>query len=125
MRGLIIRLLITAFGLWVASALVPGMRITGVGTLLWAAFLLGLVNAVVRPLVVLLTLPLTIISLGIFLLVVNGAMLGLVAALLDGFHLSGLLSAILGSVIVSLMSWIASWYIGPRGDMEVMVTRQR
>jgi putative membrane protein len=57
-------------------------------------------------------------------LVVNGAMLGLVAALLDGFQLAGLLSAVLGSIIVSLTSWFASWAIGPRGDFEIMVVRR-
>jgi putative membrane protein len=124
-RGLIVRMLITAFALWIASAVVPGMQITSVGTLLAAAFLLGLVNAVVRPLVIILTLPLTILSLGIFLLIINGAMLGLVAALLDDFHLSGLLSAILGSLIVSITSWMASWYIGPQGKFEVIVTQRK
>lgn len=124
MRGIIIRLLITALGLWIASAIVPGMRITGAGTILLAAFLLGLVNAVIRPIVVFFTLPLTLLTLGFFLLVVNGAMLGLVAALLDGFQLAGLLSAILGSIIVSLTSWFASWTIGPRGDFEIMVVRR-
>jgi putative membrane protein len=124
MRGLVVRLLITALGLWIASAIVPGMRITGAGTLFLAAFLLGLVNAVVRPLVVFFTLPLTILSLGIFLLVINGAMLGLVAALLDGFRLHGLVSAILGSIVVSLTGWLASWTIGPRGNFEVMVIRR-
>ena len=74
MQGLLIRWAITAISLWLASKVVPGMHIAGAGTMLGAAVLLGLVNALVRPLVVLLTLPLTIVTLGLFLLVVNAAM---------------------------------------------------
>jgi putative membrane protein len=124
MAGFLIRMLITALGLWVASRLVPGVEISGMGTLVGAAVLLGFVNAVVRPLLVLLTLPITILTLGIFLLVINGAMLGLVAALFDNFAIRGLFSAILGSVIVSLVSWFASWFIGPRGRFEIMIVRR-
>jgi putative membrane protein len=74
--------------------------------------------------VVLLTLPLTLVTLGLFLLVVNAAMLGLVAALLDRFTISGLLPALLGWLVVSLTNWLASGYIGPSGRVEVMVIRQ-
>ena len=124
MAGFLIRMLITSLGLWVASRLVPGMEISGFGTLLGSALLLGFVNAVVRPLLVLLTLPITILTLGIFLLVINGAMLGLVASLFDNFVINGLFSAILGSVIVSLVSWFASWFIGPTGRFDVMIVRR-
>ena len=124
MAGFLIRMLITSLGLWVASRIVPGMAISGFGTLIGSALLLGFVNAVVRPLLVLLTLPITIITLGIFLLVINGAMLGLVASLFDNFTLSGLFAAILGSVIVSLVSWFASWFIGPKGRFDVMIVRR-
>ena len=124
MSGFLIRLLITALGLWVAQAIVPGMEIQGFGTLLAAALLLGIVNAIVRPLIILLTLPITVLSLGLFLLVVNAAMLGLVAALLEGFVLRGFFSALLGSIVVSITSWVASWYIGPSGRVEVIVRRE-
>jgi len=79
MIGLWLRLLVVALGLWLASALVPGIEVQGLWTLLGAALLLGIVNAVVRPLLVILTLPITLLTLGLFLLVVNAAMLGLVA----------------------------------------------
>lgn len=120
MVGFLIRLAISAFGLWVAAKAVPSMHFDGAGTLLLAAFLLGLVNAVVRPLVILLTLPLTIVTLGLFLLVVNGLMLALVAWLLEGFALGGLVSAILASIIASIAAWFASSLIGPSGRIEVM-----
>ena len=125
MLGLLIRLAIGAAGLWVASQLVPGMSIEGTGTLVLAAFLLGLVNAIVRPLAIVLTFPITIVTLGLFLLVVNAGMLALVAALLDGFQLAGFGSALLGSIVVSLTSSVANWTIGPSGRVEVMVVEQR
>lgn len=124
MQGLIIRWLITAVSLWLAAKVVPGMHIAGAGTMLAAAVLLGLVNALVRPLVILLTLPLTIITLGLFLLIVNAAMLGLVASLLDGFVLGGFWSALFGAVFVSLFSWVGAAFIGDSGRYEVMVVRR-
>lgn len=124
MAGFLLRMLITSLGLWVASRVVPGMAISGFGTLLGSALLLGFVNAVVRPLLILLTLPITIMTLGIFLFIINGAMLGLVASLFDNFAINGLFSAILGSVIVSLVSWFASWFIGPKGRYDVMIVRR-
>ena len=125
MPGFLLRLLIAAVGLWLAAKLVPGVRFDGLGTLAAAAFLLGIVNAVVRPIAILLTLPVTIVTLGLFLWVVNAAMLGLVAALLNGFHLAGFGSALLAAMIVSVTGWIASWWIGPTGRVEVMVVQQR
>jgi putative membrane protein len=124
MAGFLLRLLIGALGLWLAAKLVPGMQIRGGGTLLGAAFLLGAVNAFVRPALVLLTLPFTILTLGLFLLVVNAAMLGIVAWLLDGFRLASFGSALLGSIIVSLTGWIASWWVGPSGRFEVMIVER-
>jgi putative membrane protein len=125
MAGFILRVAIGAFGLWLAAKIVPGMEIQGTGTLVGASLLLGIVNAVVRPLAVLLTLPVTILTLGFFLLVVNAAMLGLVAALLDDFALAGFGSALLGSIVVSLTGWVASWTIGPSGRFEILVVEQR
>lgn len=123
MAGFLLRLAISAFGLWVAAKILPGMRFDGTGTLLVAAFLLGFVNAFVRPFVVLLTLPLTVVTLGLFLLVVNGAMLALVAWLLPGFELGGLGTAVLASLVSSVAAWFASSLIGPSGRVEVFAIR--
>src|SRR5688572_15665420 len=101
MPGFVVRALIAALGLWVASAIIPGFHIVGVGTLLLAGFLLGIVNGFVRPLAILLTLPLTIVTLGLFLFVVNAAMVALVAALLESFTISGFFSAVFGALVVS------------------------
>jgi putative membrane protein len=124
MPGILVRLLITALGLWVAQALVPGIEFRSGGTLLLAALLLGLVNAFVRPLIVLLTLPFTVLTLGIFLLIINALMLELVAALLDGFVLHGFGAAFFAALVVSVTSWIVSWYVGPSGGFEIMVLRR-
>lgn len=124
MNGILLRTLITMLGLYLASTLVPGVSITGVGNFILAAVLLGLVNAFIRPIALLMTLPITILTLGLFLFVVNAMMFGLVAAMLDGFLVSGFWAAVFGSIIVSITSTIASWYIGPDGRVEVYVVRK-
>ena len=125
MIGFILRLLIVALGLWLASVWVPGIEVKGIGTLLGAALLLGIVNAVVRPVLVVLTLPITVLTLGLFLLVINAGMLGLVAWLFDDFRIAGFGSALLGSIVVSLVGWFASYFVGPRGRIEMIVRRYR
>jgi len=124
MAGIILRTLISMLGLYLASVLIPGVQIAGSGTFILAALLLGLVNGFVRPIAFLLTLPLTIVTLGLFLLVLNSAMFGLVAAMLDSFSVAGFGSALLGALIVSITSTIASWYIGPKGQVEILVIRR-
>jgi putative membrane protein len=125
MPGILTRMLITAAGLWLAAELIDGIQFETTGSLLAAAVLLGVVNAVVRPLLVLLTLPITILTLGLFLLVVNGAMLSLVAWMLSGFSVDGTGAALLGAIVVGFTSWVASWYIGPTGRPEVLVVERR
>lgn len=120
MTGFLLRVAIVALGLWLATQLLPGLHFDGPGVLLAAALLLGIVNAIVRPIAVILTLPLTLLSLGLFLLVVNAAMLGLVALLLGGFQISGFWTALGGALIVSLTGWVASGLIGNNGKVEVM-----
>jgi putative membrane protein len=121
MRGLLLRIVIVAIGLWVATKLVRGVQITDAWSLVFAALLLGIVNAIVRPVVILLTLPLTILTLGLFLLVINAAMLGLVAwALGDGMTVAGFWSALFGAIIVSITGWLASAFIGDHGRVEVI-----
>jgi putative membrane protein len=125
MKGFLLRTLITALGLWLASAVVPGIVITSAGTLLLAAVLTGAVNALVRPIVIVLTLPLTVVTLGLFLLAVNAAMFGLVAWILPGFRVSGFFAALFGWLIVSLVAWLASSFIGPEGRYQILVAERR
>jgi putative membrane protein len=125
MQGIVLRTLITMLGLFLASALVPGVSISGAWTFIFAAVLLGIVNAFVRPIAFVLTLPITLFTLGLFLLVLNAAMFALVAAMLDSFIVAGFWSALFGAIIVSITSTIASWYIGPDGRIEVIVVTRR
>ena len=125
MQGILLRTLVAMLGLFLASRIIPGVSIVGTGTFVLAALLLGLVNALVRPIAFLMTLPLTIITLGLFLLVLNAGMFGLVAAFLDDFTVSGFWAAVFGAIVVSISSTIASWFIGPSGRYEVFVVRRR
>jgi putative membrane protein len=120
MRGFLLRILIVAAGLWIASKVVPGVEITDGWSLLWAALVLGIVNAIVRPVVIILTLPLTILTLGLFLLVINAAMLSMVAWILDGVTVAGFWSAFFGAIVISITGWLASWFIGGHGKVEVI-----
>ena len=102
----IVRVIFGALGLWLACKLVAGVRYDDLTSLVLAAVLLGIVNAFVRPVVVVLTLPLTIVTLGLFLLVVNAAMIGLVALLLRGFHVDGVIPGVLAAIVTGVASWI-------------------
>jgi putative membrane protein len=108
MSRFLLRAVIAALGLWIATLLVGGLTITDYGTLLLAAVLLGVCNAVVKPVLILMTLPITILSLGLFLLVINAGVLALVAWMLPGFTIAGFGAALLGSLIVSVISVIGS-----------------
>lgn len=118
MRGFFTRLLITALGLWLAKTIIPGIAILGWGNLIVAALLLGIVNAFVRPILFILTLPLTILTLGLFLLILNGISLALVAWLLPGMAVSGLGAATFGAIVVGITSWFANGFIGSSGQLE-------
>ena len=106
--GFITRLLIGALSLGLAAYLVPGIYVDNAVTLVLSAFLMGIVNAIIRPILIILTLPITILTLGLFLLVVNAMTFALVAWLMPGFSVAGLGPAFLGWLIVSLSSWAES-----------------
>lgn len=114
MRAFFIRLVICALGMAAAAWIVPGVTIAGPGTLLLAALFMGAVNAFIRPVAILLTLPATLITLGAFLLVVNAAMFALVAWLLEGFVVTGFWPALFGWLIVWFVSWLAAAFVGPQ-----------
>lgn len=120
MPGFILRGLIAALGLWLATEWIDGIHINSGLTLVLAGLLLGIVNAIVRPVLLILTLPLTLVTLGLFLLVINAAMVGLVALLLPGMTIDGFWDAFWGAILISIVSWLASWLIGPRGRIQVI-----
>ena len=106
MAKFLIRAVFAAVGLWAAAQFVPGVDVDNTGTLIVAALLLGVVNAIVRPVLFVLTLPLTVLTLGLFLLVVNAAMIGLVAMLLGGFTVTGLIPGVMAAIVTGVASWI-------------------
>jgi len=108
----LLRVIFAAIGLAVAAHFVPGIRYSDVITLCEAALLLGVMNAILRPILFVLTLPLTIISLGLWLLVLNAGMIGLVAWLIHGFEVHGLVPAILAAIITGVISWVGHILIG-------------
>ena len=118
MVGFLLRAAIAALGLWVASQLLDGLHFATPSKLLLAAVLLGIVNAFVRPLAFILTLPITIVTLGLFLLVLNAGMVALVAWVIPGFTISGFWTAVGAAIIVSIVSWAASGLIGSSGRFE-------
>lgn len=124
MTGIVLRIAIVALGLWLATKIFTGLQFNGPGTLFAAALLLGVVNAVIRPIAIVLTLPLTLVTLGLFLLVINAAMLGLVALLLAGFAISGFWSALGAALVVSVTSWVASGLIGNNGRVDILTIRK-
>ena len=114
MIGLVARIAISALGLWVATRIVPGVEVRNWETLVLAALLLGVVNAFVRPVLILVTLPFTLITLGLFILIINAGLFALVSAVLHGFVVHGFFAAFWGALVVSLVSWLASIFIGKR-----------
>jgi putative membrane protein len=123
MLGFLVRAAIVALGLWLATAWVHGVSIDTPATLILAGILLGIVNSIVRPIAILLTLPMTILTLGLFLLVINAGMVALVAWMLPGMHVAGFGPAFWTALVVSLVSIVGSWFVGPKGKVEIMVKR--
>ena len=117
--GFLGRMAISAVGLWLAASVVSGISIQGDGPLVLSALVLGVVNAVVRPLFILLTLPLTVLSLGLFLWPINAGMILLVASLVDGFTVASFGAALVAAAIMSLTGWFASAFVAPRGRHQV------
>ncbi|MFC3124032.1 phage holin family protein [Pseudoroseomonas globiformis] len=106
--GFLLRTLITAVGFWVAEWLIDGISFSGPIVTIIAAIVFGVVNALIRPVLMLLTLPLNLITLGLFTLVVNAAMLGLTALVMPGMRIDGFGAAFIGAIIVAVVSWAAN-----------------
>lgn len=104
---------VVAAALWVTSRIVPGVTVTGWGALIAGAAVLGVVNTVVRPVLTILTLPITLLTLGLFYFVVNGAAFGLAAALVPGFDVASFWSAVLGALVTGLAAWVVGGVLKP------------
>ena len=108
MEVFLIQVIVVGLLLWVVARIVPGVEVDGVGHALVAGLVLGVINALVRPLLVILTLPITILTLGLFLLIINAILLKLAAALVPGFRVQGFLPAVLGALLLSIFSFGAT-----------------
>ena len=109
----LVRLLLNGIAIVVAAWLVPGITLTGLVPAVIAGAILGVVNALVKPILIILTLPFTLVTLGLFLFVVNAICLALTAALVPGFGIDGFFSAFLGALLVTVVSWILNAVAGP------------
>jgi putative membrane protein len=99
---------LNTIALFIVTAIVPGVHLAGLASALWAVVVLGLINAVIRPIFILLTLPVTFLTLGLFLFVINALMFWFAGGLLSGFHVDGFVAALLGSIAYSIASWFLS-----------------
>lgn len=123
MRGLVIRWLVSAAALYLTSLVVRGIEVQGIGSLIFAAATIGILNAVVRPLILLLTLPLNILTLGLFTLVVNAFMLKLASEVVRGFEVHGFWPALGGWLLLSFFTFLINLVIGETGVEVVHVRR--
>jgi len=125
MPGLLIRWLILTAAITVASYLMDGIEVRGFFSALGAAAILGVLNAFFRPILILLTLPINVLSLGLFTFVINAMLLKMVSGVIDGFQVYGFWSAVFGSLVISLVSWFLSSFVNARGRMEFIDLKRR
>ena len=103
---ILIRWLLSALSIMIAAKIIPGIQIAGIWTSLWVALILGLVNAIIRPILILITLPINILTLGLFTFVINGLMVLLASSIIKGFEVSGFWTAVLFSLVLSAISYV-------------------
>ena len=116
--GLLLRWLILTVAIIVASYLLEGIHVSGFFPAFFAAALLGILNALFRPVLILLTLPINILSLGLFTFIINALMLMMVSGVVSGFEVHGFWTAVFGSLIISIISWLLNSFISDRGRVE-------
>ena len=115
--GFVIRVVVNAAAILLAANLIPGIYVHSLWSAAIAGLVLGVVNAIVRPILVVLTLPITVVTLGLFLFVLNAICLWLTAVLVEGFGVDGILPAFLGALVVSVVSWLLTRLVSDRGRM--------
>lgn len=123
MKGLLIRWVINALALVTVSQFIRGIEVDTLFSAFVAAAVLGVINAVLRPILLLLTLPITILSLGLFALVINGFMLYMAGSVVEGFHVSGFWASVFGALFLSVISGIANAFINDGGRIEYVDVR--
>jgi len=118
MKGIFLRWLILTFAIIATSYLIDGIQVSGFLSAFFAAAILGILNAFFRPILFILTLPVNILSLGLFTFVINALMLMMVSGVISGFKVYGFWSAVFGSLLISLVSWLLTSFISERGTVQ-------
>jgi len=118
MKGIFLRWLILTGAIIIASYLLDGIRVSGFFSAVFAAAMLGMLNAFFRPIVIILTLPINILSLGLFTFLINAFMLKMASGIIPGFDVFGFWSAVFGSLLISLVSWVLSSFINEQGTVQ-------
>lgn len=125
MKGLLIRWLVLTISIILTSYLVDGIYVASFSSALFAALVLGILNALFRPILIVITLPINILTLGLFTFVINALLLKMVSGVVPGFYVHGFWSAVFGSLIISLVSWLLSSFVNERGRISYIEIKKR
>ncbi len=125
MKGIVIRWLILTAAIMFASYILDGIQVKGFFTALFAAAILGILNAFFRPILIILTLPINILSLGLFTFIINAMLLKMASGVISGFQVYGFWSAVFGSLLISAVSWALSSFINEQGRMEYIDLKKK
>ena len=125
MQGLILRWLVLTASITLTAYLFEGIRVTGFFSAFCAAAVLGVLNAFFRPILFILTLPINVLTLGLFTFIINAMLLKMASSVIPGFHVQGFWPAVMGSLIISLISWLLSSFVNERGRVEVIDLKKR
>jgi len=125
MRGILIRWLILTAAIMFASYVIEGIQVKGFFSALFAAAALGILNAFFRPILIVLTLPINILSLGLFTFIINALLLKMASGLISGFEVYGFWSAVFGSLLISVVSWVLNSFVSERGRMEYIDLKKK
>ncbi|MCD6167064.1 phage holin family protein [candidate division KSB1 bacterium] len=124
MRGFVIRWIVNAIALIVTATIIKGMDFNGILAPFVAALVIGILNAVVRPFLILITLPINVLSLGLFTFVINGLMIAITAKVVNGFNVENFWAAFVGAIFMSVISFILSFFISDKGNIETIIVKQ-
>ena len=125
MKGILIRWLLLTISIILTSYLVDGIYVASFSSALFAALVLGILNALFRPVLIVITLPINILTLGLFTFVINALLLKMVSGVVPGFYVYGFWSAVFGSLIISLVSWLLSSFVSDRGGISYIELKKR
>ena len=125
MKGIVLRWLILTLAIMVASYLIEGIEVRGFGSALLAAAIVGILNAFFRPVLIILTLPINILTLGLFTFVINALLLMMASGVIGGFEVHGFWAALWGSLVISLVSWVLSSFINEQGRVGYIDLKKR